>query len=381
MTFIPYGQQWIDEEDIQAVEEVLRGDWITTGPKVDEFENKLASYVGAKHAVAVNSGTSALDIAVACLGLEPGSEVITTPFTFVASSNCLLYNGLKPVFVDIDPKTYNIDPEKIKGRITPKTKAILYVDYAGQPCKMKELREIAEEHGLSLIEDAAHAIGAEYQGKKVGSFADVTEFSFHPVKHITTGEGGAVTTNNDEYAEKLRMLRNHGMDKSVKERFGAKAGYSYDIQMLGRNYRITDFQCALGLSQMRKLEGFLKRREEIVKQYNDAFSKMDEITAPHVEPDVRHAWHLYTVLLDKNLDRDDFFARMRGKKIGVNVHYIPIYEFSYYREHFELNGKDYPVTGEVYSRILTLPLFSKMSGEHVKKVIDSVRQTIEEMKG
>ncbi len=380
MNFIPYGQQWLDDEDIEAVREVLRSDWITTGPKVEEFEKKLASYVNTKHAVAVNSGTSALDMAVAALNLAPGSEVITTPFTFVASSNCLLYNNLKPVFADIDPKTFNIDPNQIREKISSKTRAILYVDYAGQPCNIDKIKEMAEKHDLHLIEDAAHAIGAEYKGKKIGSFADMTVFSFHPVKHITTGEGGAVTTDDDKLTEKLKMLRNHGMDKSVKERFGSNAGYSYDVKMLGRNYRITDFQCALGISQLKKLERFLKRREEIVRGYNEEFAKMEEITTPHVETDVRHVWHLYTVLLDKNLDRNLFFAKMRKKKIGVNVHYIPVYKFSYYKEHFALNEKDYPVTEEIYPHIITLPMFSKMKNEHVERVVGAVKQTLEEMK-
>lgn len=378
---IPYGRQWIEEDDIKAVEEVLRGDWITTGPKVEEFEHKLASYVGAKHAVAVNSGTSALDIAVACLGIEPGSEVITTPFTFVASSNCLLYNNLKPVFADIRPDTFNIDPDEIRKKITDKTKAILFVDYAGQPCDIDEIREIAQEHDLRLIEDAAHAIGAEYKGKKVGGLAEVTEFSFHPVKHITTGEGGAVTTNDDGYAGKLRMLRNHGMDKSVKERFGANAGYSYDIKMLGRNYRITDFQCALGLSQLGKLDGFLKQREEIVKIYEGELAGVDGITLPKPSQHVRHAWHLYTILLAPGIDRDAFFTRMREEGIGVNVHYIPVYEFSYYKERFDINGGDFPVTEDVFSRILTLPLFSKMAEEEIIEVADAVKKTIREMEG
>jgi UDP-4-amino-4,6-dideoxy-N-acetyl-beta-L-altrosamine transaminase len=380
MSFIPYGRQWIDEDDIKAVEEVLKGDWITTGPKVEEFEHKLASYVGAKHAIAVNSGTSALDIAVACLGIEPGSEVITTPFTFVASSNCLIYNNLKPVFADIEPDSFNINPNEIEKKITSKTKGILYVDYAGQPCKIKELKEIAEKHELYLIEDAAHAIGAEYKGKKVGSFADVTEFSFHPVKHITTGEGGAITTDDDGYAKKLRMLRNHGMDKSAKERFGNKAGYSYDIKILGRNYRITDFQCALGISQLGKLEKFLKQRKEIVKLYNKKLAGIEGIELPKESENCRHAWHLYTILLKKGLDRDEFFTKMREKNIGVNVHYIPVYRFSYYKERFDINERGYPVTNEVFSRILTLPLFSKMKEEEVDNVVAAVKQTVEEMK-
>lgn len=370
-TSIPYGRHSIDEEDIKAVEEVLRGDWLTTGPKVPEFEKALCDYVRAKHCVAVNSGTSALDIAVGALELPAGSEIITTPFTFVASSNCILYNNCKPVFADIDSRTYNIDPEQIRKKITPKTKAIIYVDYGGQPCDMDEIKEIAEEKGLYLIEDACHALGAEYRGKKIGSFADITVFSFHPVKHITTGEGGAVTTENDELYAKLKLLRNHGIDKTQSER----AGYTYDMKMLGRNYRITDLQCALGISQLRKIEKFIKRREEIARIYGEEFGKIASITTPYTKLDVRHAWHLYTILLGWGINRDKFFDSMKAKGIGVNVHYIPAYKFTYYKQ-FGINPKDFPNTEEVYSRIITLPIFAGMSDEDCERVIAAVKESI-----
>lgn len=372
---IPYGKQNIDDEDINAVVEVLKSDWITTGPKVEEFEKAIANYVDAKYAVAVNSGTSALDIAVGALELPEGSEIITTPFTFVASSNCILYNNCKPVFADINPKTYNIDPEQIRKKITDKTKAILYVDYAGQPCDIDEIKEIAEDNNLHLIEDAAHAIGAEYKGQRIGSFADLTEFSFHPVKHITSGEGGAVTTNDEKLYEKLKMLRNHGMDKSIKERFGPNAGYRYDIKLLGKNYRITDFQCALGLSQLKKLDGILAKRNDIVKAYNEEFSKIPEITIPYVKSDVKSAWHLYTILLDNKIDRDKLFTLMRSRGIGVNVHYIPAYHFSYYKK-FGISAEDYPNTEGIFSRIITLPLYPKMTKDDVGRVIESVKECI-----
>jgi len=280
---IPYGSHSIDEDDIRAVTNVLKGDFLTTGPAVQRFESALTSYVHAKYAVAVSSGTAALDIAVAALELPKGSEIITTPFTFAASANCALYNHCMPIFADIDPATYNIDPEQIRKKITKKTKAIIYVDYAGQPCKIKEIREIAEEKNIFLIEDACHALGAEYNGKRIGTFADMSVFSFHPVKHITTGEGGAVTTENEELYGRLKLLRNHGIDKNPSER----VGYSYDMKLLGKNYRITDIQCELGISQFKKADSFLARRGEIAKQYNDAFEKMDTITTPFVLPHVK----------------------------------------------------------------------------------------------
>jgi UDP-4-amino-4,6-dideoxy-N-acetyl-beta-L-altrosamine transaminase len=374
---LPYGRQFIDDDDINAVVATLKSDWLTTGPKVDEFEKAISAYTGAKQAIAVNSGTSALDIAVAALELPAGSEVITTPFTFVASANCAVYNNCRPVFADIDPRTYNIDPEQVRRKITKKTKAIIYVDYAGQPCDIRALREIADARGLSLIEDAAHALGAKYEGKRVGTFADMTTFSFHPVKHITTGEGGAVTTENDALAEKLRMLRTHGIDKGARERFGPDAGYAYDMKMLGHNYRITDIQCALGISQMKKLDRFITARKELAAAYGRELAKMP-LTVPYVAPNVESAWHLYTILLEKGSNRDRVFGAMRKKGIGVNVHYIPAYKFSYYRKNFPANDADYPATENIFSRILTLPLFYGMKESDVERVAKALGESINE---
>ena len=379
MKFIPYGHQWIDEEDIEEVVKVLRSDWITTGPKIDELENALCRYIGCRYAVAVNSGTSALDIAVQTLNLPKGSEVITTPFTFAATSNSLLYNNITPVFADIEKDTRNINPDEIKKKITEKTRCIIYVDYAGHPCDIGEIKEIADEFDLYLIEDACHAIGAEYKAKKIGNFADMTIFSFHPVKHITTGEGGAVVTNNEDFYEKLQMLRNHGIDKSALDRFGPKAGWAYDMRSLGRNYRLTDFQAALGISQLNKLDAFIKRREVIVNKYNKAFEDASELDTPIVKSSVKSAWHIYTILLNA-INRDTFFIMMRERNIGVNVHYIPIYRFSYYQEHFNNNPKDFPVTEDVFSKIITLPLFPEMKDDEIGFVIENTKYAINECK-
>jgi len=375
-SYLPYGLHWIDEADIAAVIETLKSDWITTGPKVDKFEREFARYIGCEFAVAVNSGTSALDVAVASLALPRGSEAITTPFTFVATANALLYNGLIPVFADIQGDTHNISPAEIKRRITNKTRAIVYVDYAGQPCDMDEIKEIATENNLYLIEDAAHACGAEYKGKKVGNFADLTIFSFHPVKHITTGEGGMITTNNEELYERMRLLRNHGIDKTALERFGAGASWAYDMKLLGRNYRITDFQCALGTSQLRKLDAFIERRQKLAGIYNRAFADTKQLTIPYVKPDIKHVWHIYTVLLARELDRDRFFELIRAENIGVNVHYIPIYHFSYYQECFNFKPEDFPITEDVFSRIITLPLYPKMSGAELNRVIEATKRCL-----
>ena len=373
--YLPYARQEIDDEDIQQVVKGLKGDWLTTGPNVEDFEKAFQKYVDAKYAVAVSTGTSGLDIAVQSLGLEKG-EIITTPFTFAATTNCILFNGLKPVYADIKEDTYNIDPEQIKSKITDKTRAIIYVDYAGQPCEIQEIREIAEDFDLRLIEDAAHALGAEFKDKKIGSFADITMFSFHPVKHVTTGEGGMCTTNNEDYASVMKMLRNHGIDKDAKARHGSNAGYEYDIKYLARNYRLTDFQSVLGLSQLKKIEKSIKKRSEIASKYREILSEI-EVETPFVKPNVRHAWHLYPILV-KNRERDQVFKEMRKNKIGVNVHYIPTYRMSYHQKALKINPKNYPVTEKVFSKIMSLPMFPGVKDEdieYVKKTLENILNT------
>jgi UDP-4-amino-4,6-dideoxy-N-acetyl-beta-L-altrosamine transaminase len=371
---IPYGKQTIDEEDVRAVIEVLKSDYLTTGPKVAEFEAALSRYVGSSYSVAVNSGTSALDIAVSALELPKGSEIITSPFTFAASSNCILYNGCNPVFADIDKKTFNIDPAEIRKKITKKTKAIIYVDYAGQPCHIQEIKEIAEKHDLYLIEDACHALGAEYKGKKVGTFADMTAFSFHPVKHITTGEGGAITTEDEDLAQKLKLLRNHGIDKTPSER----KGYAYDMKMLGRNYRIPDILCALGISQLNKLDKFIGLRTKIAMNYNKHFMGIAGLETQYVESYVKHAWHLYPIILDRKLNRDAFFLKLREKGIWVNVHYIPVYKFSYYQKN-GFSAVKCPNTEDISSRAISLPMYSSLSEEEQNQVVQAVKKSLSEV--
>ena len=373
MDFIPYGTQWIDDDDINEVVKVLKSDWITTGPKIKEFEDALCSYIGCSYCVAVNSGTSALDIAVQSLELPEGSEVITTPFTFVATSNAIIYNGLKPVFADICSDTFNVNPEDIKRKITKDTKAIIYVDYAGQPCDIKAIREIADEFNLYLIEDACHAIGSEYEGKKVGNFADLTIFSFHPVKHITTGEGGVVVTDDEALYERLSLLRSHGIDKDAQDRYGPDASWAYDMKYLGRNYRMTDFQAALGISQLKKLDGFIDKRNGLASRYNELLGDIDVVTLPVTKDNVRHAWHLYTILLDESINRDEFFKYMRNANIGVNLHYIPVYRHSYYVENFVFDAGDFPVTEDVFKRIITLPLFPRMELKQLEYVVEKIK--------
>lgn len=372
---IPYGKQTIDDDDIKAVVEVLRSDWITTGPKIRDFEDSLCQYTGARHATVANSGTSALDIAVQALDLPEHSEAITTPFTFAATSNALLYNRVKPVFADILPDTHNINPDEVRRKITNKTRAIICVDFAGHPCDLRELKEIASEHDLILIEDACHALGATYENRKIGTLADMTILSFHPVKHITSGEGGAITTGNSQYHEKLQILRSHGIDKNTMSRSGPQGDWAYDMKYLGRNYRMTDFQAALGISQLKKLDAFIERRNEIAHYYNRRLSEIDGISVPVTRPGIRHAWHIYTILLEKN-NRDEVFRKLRSAGIGVNVHYIPVYKFTYYLENLP-QKEDFPVTEETYRSIITLPLFPGMTNGDADTVISALKTALE----
>lgn len=371
---IPYGRQTIEEDDIQAVVDVLRSDYLTTGPKIAEFEKMVADYVGAKYAVAISNGTSALHAACFAAGIQPGDEVITTPLTFAASSNCVLYCGGTPVFADVDLKTYNIDPEDIRRKITDKTKAIIAVHLAGQPCDMDEIHKIAKEHDLLVIEDGAHALGSVYKGKKIGTLSDMTTFSFHPVKPITTGEGGMIVTDNEEFYKKMMLFRSHGITRDENLMTRNDGPWFYQQLDLGYNYRITDIQCALGSSQMKKLDRFLARRKEIVARYNEAFADCENIIIPYQLPETESGWHLYIVQV-KNCDRRKVFEALRKQEIAVNVHYIPVYMHPYYQEH---GYKDVHCRNaeEVYSHIISLPLYPTLMVEEQEYVIETLKHVI-----
>ena len=398
---IPYGRQWIDENDIQAVIQTLRSERITQGPKVEEFEQALAEYCGAKYAVAVNSGTSALHIACMAAGVKTGDEVITSPITFVASANCAVYCGAKPVFADIDPRTYNIAPEEILKKISSRTKVIIPVHLAGQSCDMdsiqKIVRQITPGRKVFIIEDACHALGSFYQGRKVGScvWSDMTVLSFHPVKHITTGEGGAVLTNDKDLYKKLKLFRSHGITSDPEDfinkdlafpsddsRFtihGSPNPWYYEQIDLGYNYRITDIQSALGLSQLKKIEAIRTRRREIVSRYNEAFSGMDHIQTPYESPGCDSNFHLYILLIDFaaiGIERSPFMLSLREKGIQTQVHYIPVHLQPFFQKHFGTTIGDCPKAEAYYERCLSLPLYPAMSDSDIGKVIYEIKNLI-----
>jgi perosamine synthetase len=376
-TPLPYARQMLDEADIQAVVQVLRGDWLTTGPTIAEFERALAARVGAQHAVAVSNGTAALHAAVYAAKLQTDDEVIVTPMTFAASANCARYAGASVRFADVRPDTLNLDPLQVERAITARTRAIVTVDYAGQPSDLEQINSIARRHNLPVIEDAAHALGATYHGRSVGSLADLTTFSLHPVKHITTGEGGVITTNDPDLAARMRTFRSHGINSDHRTR-ALEGSWFYEMEDLGYNYRITDFQCALGLSQLGKLDAWLERRRDIAAAYTSAFSEFAELEPPAVLSDRQSAWHLYVVRLRlerMTADRGEIFRALRAENIGVNVHYIPVPWHPYYQRLGYSKG-DWPVAESAYERMISLPMFPSMSEADVGDVIEAVRKVI-----
>lgn len=372
---LPYGHQWIDAEDIAAVVEVLKSDWITQGPKIEEFERGVAEYCGVKYAVAVSSGTAALHAACAVAGISRGDEAITTPITFAATANAIVYCGGKPVFADIREDTLNIDPGEIRRKLSPQTKAILPVDFTGYPADLEQIMTIARERGLVVIEDASQALGAEYQGRKIGSLADMTILSFHPVKHITTGEGGMILTDNEEFYEKLKTFRHHGIVKDNPD----KGLWHYEIHEPGYNFRITDFQCALGLSQLKKLDRFVQRRREIAARFNEAFAEVEEIITPIEDKDVKAAYHIYVIQLRTELlkaGRREVFEALRAENIGVNVHHMPLHLHPFYQREFGYKQGDYPRAERYYEQAITLPIFPKMNDKDVEDVIEAVHKVM-----
>lgn len=375
---IPYGRHSVDEEDIQAVVEALRSDWLTTGPRVEEFERAVAAFCGVEHAVAVSNGTAGLHAAMYGAGIGPGDEVIVPPLTFAATANAVLYVGATPVFADVDPETLLIDPVEVAAKIGPKTKAILAVDYAGQPCDYASLRALANKHNLKLIADACHSIGAEDGGRKVGLLADASVLSFHPVKHITTGEGGMILTNDATMAARMKLFRSHGISSDHRQR-ASSGTWHYEMVDLGYNYRICDIQCALGISQMKKLPRFLERRNEIAQRYDSAFKDFPAVRPLKKRPGVYHAYHLYPVRIDFDAlgkSKKDVFSALKAAGIYVVVHYPPVHLHPYYRQRFGYREGSFPASEKAYAELVSLPIFPNLTLADQEKVLDSLRQIL-----
>lgn len=375
---IPYARQWVDEEDIAAVCKVLRSDWLTTGPKVAEFEEAMCRMVGAKYGVAVSSGTAALHAAMFALGVGPGDEVIVPAMTFAASANCVVFQGGTPVFADVEPGTLLLDPAQVEARITCRTKAVVAVDYTGHPCDYEALDDITRRHGLHLVADACHSLGAAYRGRPVGSLAGLNVFSFHPVKHITTGEGGLVATDDPELARRLRIFRNHGIttDHNQREQRGS---WFYEMVDLGYNYRLTDFQSALGLSQLRKLPGWVARRQELARRYGREWEDFPMLEPLQVSSEVAHAYHLYVVRLHLellNAGRAVVFQALRERGLGVNVHYVPVHLHPFYRQRFGTGPGQCPVAERAYEEIISLPMFPRLTDDEQQYVLETVRDVL-----
>jgi len=379
--FLPIAQPDLDEDDIAEVVDTLRSGWLTYGPKTQRFEDAFKAMVGAEHAIAVNSCTAGLHLALLAAGVGPGDEVITTPLTFAATANVIVHVGATPVLADVTADDLNIDPEQIERKVTPRTRAILPVHYGGQACRMDEVLDIAGRRGLKVIEDAAHCAGAGYKGRPIGAIGDAAVFSFYPVKNMTTGQGGIVTTNDRALADRVAALRNHGFDSDAWRRYGADADKAfYTMTAPGFNYYMFDLLASIGLGQLRRLPQFNARRRELAERYTRLFARVPEVETPRVRPEVETNWHLYVIRLrdEANIRRDEFVQELRRRGIGTAVHYLPIHFHPYYRERFGFRKGDFPVAEAAFERIVSLPLFPKMADKDVDRVVEAVEEIIAE---
>src|SRR5262249_48800825 len=377
--FIPFHNPQLGDAEIESVVETLRSGWLTTGPKVKRFEEEFSKYLGCGHAIAVNSGTAALHLALDEIRLYEGDEVIVPTMTFAATAEVVLYFKARPVLVDCQPDTLNLDPNQIEAAITPKTKAIIPVHFGGQPCEMTRILEIAKAHGLYVIEDAAHALPASYEGRKVGTIGDITCFSFYATKTITTGEGGMATTENPEWAERMRMMSLHGISHDAWKRYTKEGSWHYEVLYPGFKYNLTDIAAALGIEQLKRCDGFWRARKRIAAIYDKAFADLEEIQTPVRRLDIEHAWHLYVIQLkleDLRLTRNQFIEALRQEGIGTSVHFIPLHLHPYYRNKFSYKPKSFPIASAVYERIISLPIYPKMTEADVESVIVAVRKVI-----
>ncbi len=378
--FLPFHLPDIGEEEIESVVETIRSGWLTTGSKTKQFEQEFASYIGAGHAVALNSCTAALHLALEAVGISAGDEVIVPTVTFAATAEVVHYLRAKPVLVDCEPGTLNIDIDSIERAITPKTKAIIPVHFAGQPCAMDQILALARLHNIKVIEDAAHALPARYQGKMVGTIGDITCFSFYATKTITTGEGGMATTENEEWAEKMRILSLHGITRDAINRYTPEGTWYYEICYPGYKYNLTDLASALGISQLRKCDQFAKVRQQYAMLYNDAFKDLPEITVPCVQEGREHAWHLYVIHLNLErlrIGRNEFIDYLKQQGIGTSVHFIPLHLHPFYRDNYTYGQNEFPVANSAFERIVSLPIYPKMTETNIKHVIEVVTNVIQ----
>jgi dTDP-4-amino-4,6-dideoxygalactose transaminase len=378
--FIPFHKPSIGEDEVQSVVETLRSGWLTTGSKVKRFEDDFARYIGSKHAVAVNSGTAALHLALDAVGIKEGHEVIVPAMTFTATAEVVLYFKAKPVLVDCQPDTLNLDPSRIEAAITPRTKSIIPVHFGGHPCEMDRILDIAKKHNLSVIEDAAHALPVSYHGRTVGAIGDITCFSFYATKTITTGEGGMATTENLEYANRMRIMSLHGISHDAWKRYTKEGSWYYEVIYPGFKYNLTDIAAALGIEQLKRCDQFYEARRRIAAHYREAFADLPEIQIPVCAPDVRHAWHLYVIQLNIDrlrINRQDFITALKGENVGASVHFIPLHLQPFYRDSFGYQPADFPQATAVFERIVSLPIYPKMTEANVRDVIVAVRKLIQ----
>jgi perosamine synthetase len=375
--FLPFALPYITEEELKEVRKVLNSGWLTTGKFTFKFEEMFKKYIGCKYAIGVSSCTAALHLSLLAVGVKNTQEVITSCFTFCATANSIEYTGAKPVFADIDEETYNISPDEIKKRITENTVAIIPVDYAGHPVELKEILKIAEENSLYVIEDAAHALGSEYENKKIGNISHLTCFSFYPTKNITTGEGGMVTTNNLEFAEKIKILSLHGINRDAWKRYRKEGSWYYEEVELGYKYNLPDINSAIGIVQLKRIEKFLKIREKYAKIYDENLKNVEEIVIPKVRKNVRHSYHLYPILLEsKKLKRDEFIEELKKQGIGASVHFLPVHLHPYYKNKYKYKEGDFPVAEKIYKKIVSLPLYPKMEESDIIRVVKSIKNIL-----
>jgi len=378
--FLSYNQPDIGQAEIDEVVDTLRSGWITTGPKTKEFEQRFAEYVGARHAIAVNSCTGGLHVALAAAGIGPGDKVIVPTMTFCATANVVVHLEATPVIVDVEPDTLNIDTQRLEAAITPRTKAVIPVHLYGHPCDMDRINEIAETHQLLVVEDAAHAVAAEWRGQRVGTLSPATAFSFYATKNLTTAEGGMITTDDDEYADKMRIWTLHGISHDAWNRYSAEGSWYYEVVVPGFKYNLTDLQAALGLHQLVRLEAMTWRRTELVAQYAEGLGDLPEIELPACRPDVRHAWHLYAIRLRLSMltvNRATFIEQLKAEGIGTSVHFIPLHRQPYYRDRFGFQPSDFPVADAAYERLISLPLYTRMTERDVDDVVETVRRIVQ----